>query len=392
MTQIPRTGRARIQIPFNRPHLTGREAELVNDAHSRGQLAGDGHYTQRCQEWLRLSTQAHSAHLTHSGTAALEMAALLLDLAPGDEVIMPSYTFVSTASAFALRGAVPVFVDIDPRTLNLDPRLIEGAITPRTRAICVVHYGGIPADMDAILRIADSHDLCVVEDAAQAILSTYKGRPVGTLGTLGALSFHETKNLSSGEGGALLCGDATYSGRAEILRQKGTNRARFMRGEVDRYTWVDVGSSFLPGEITAAYLYAQILDAESITRRRLAMWDRYRQWAEPYVASGLVMGPSVPPESQGNGHLFYLLLPSRAHRDTFIAGLGQRGIGAVFHYIPLHSSPAGRRHGRPGSTLDVTDWVSDRIVRMPIWLGLEDYLDDVLAAADSLLGAMEQAS
>lgn len=371
-----------MKIPFNRPYMTGRELGNIASAHANGHLSGDGPFTRYCHSWLEAHTLAHRALLTHSCTAALEMSALLLDLQPGDEVIMPSFTFVSTANAFVLRGAVPVFVDIRDDTLNLDERLIEAAITPRTRAICVVHYAGVAAEMDAIMAIAARHGLRVVEDAAQAIASRYKGRPLGGIGDLGCLSFHETKNIISGEGGALLTRDATFSERAEILREKGTNRSRFFRGQVDKYTWVDVGSSYLPGEITAAFLAAQMDECTDITSRRLAIWDRYHAWAEPYEARGQLRRPTVPAHCDHNAHMYYLLLPDLEVRDSFIQRMREAGIGTVFHYVPLHSSPAGIRFGRASGSLQVTDWVSERLVRLPLWVGLEPLLHDVLEASE----------
>lgn len=373
-------------IPFNKPYMTGRELDYIAQAHANGHLSGDGPFTKRCHAWLEHDTGCAKALLTHSCTAALEIAALLLDLAPGDEVIMPSFTFVSTANAFVLRGAVPVFVDIRPDTLNIDEQLIERAITPRTRAICVVHYAGVGCEMDTIMAIAQRHGLKVVEDAAQAIGATYKGRPLGGIGALAALSFHETKNVISGEGGALLVNDPALVERAEIIREKGTNRSRFFRGQVDKYTWVDVGSSYLPSELIAAFLAAQLEQAADITRRRVAIWDRYHAWAQRHEQAGRVRRPRIPDECSNNGHLYYLLLPDLAHRVALIERLKAAGIGAVFHYIPLHSSPAGRRHGRSdGEELAVTDAVSDQLVRLPLWLGLEPQLDTVLAALDAAL-------
>lgn len=372
-------------IPFNRPYMTGQELACIQQAHANGHLSGDGPFTRRCHAWLEQATGAHRALLTHSCTAALEMSALLLDLREGDEVIMPSYTFVSTANAFALRGAVPVFVDIREDTLNLDERLVEAAITPRTKAICVVHYAGVACEMDAIMDVARRHGLAVVEDAAQAILSTYRGRPLGTIGELGALSFHETKNIISGEGGALLCRDPQMAERAEIIREKGTNRSRFFRGQVDKYTWVDIGSSFLPGEITAAFLAAQTDAAHDITARRLAIWERYHAWAAPHEAAGRLRRPVVPAHCGHNAHMYYLLMPSLAARTRYIAALKASGVVAVFHYIPLHSSPAGQRLARHDGPLPVTDDLSDRLVRMPLWLGLEPRMDVVLEAADAAL-------
>lgn len=374
-------------IPFNKPYMTGQELVNIGRAHSNGHLSGDGPFTKQCNAWLTERTGASSSLLTHSCTAALEMAALLLDLTPGDEVIMPSYTFVSTSNAFVLRGAVPVFIDIRADTLNIDETLVEAAITPRTKAICVVHYAGVACEMDTILDIAARHGLAVVEDAAQGIMSTYKGRPLGTIGELGALSFHETKNIISGEGGALLCRDRTHAERAEIIREKGTNRSRFFRGQVDKYTWVDVGSSFLPGEITAAFLSAQMDAAEQITEKRLAIWDSYHAWAEAHERNGSVQRPTVPAHCTHNAHMYYLLLPSLETRTRFISEMKQRGVQTVFHYIPLHSSPAGQAYGRCGSLMDVTDDISVRLVRMPLWVGVEQQMETILEQADLALQA-----
>jgi dTDP-4-amino-4,6-dideoxygalactose transaminase len=368
--------------------MTGRELWLIAQAHANGHLSGDGPFTKRCHAWLEGNTLASKALLTHSCTAALEMSALLLDIKPGDEIIMPSYTFVSTANAFVLRGAVPVFIDVREDTLNIDERLVEEAITPRTKAICVVHYAGVGCEMDAILEIANRHGLKVVEDAAQAIMSRYKGRPLGAIGDLGALSFHETKNIISGEGGALLCRDAEMGERAEIVREKGTNRSRFFRGQVDKYTWVDIGSSFLPGEVTAAFLAAQTDAAEEITTRRLALWDRYHAWAQPHEAAGALRRPIIPEYCEHNAHMYYMLLPSLQARTAFIAGMKERGVGTVFHYIPLHSSPAGLRYGRAQGALATTDDISERLVRMPLWAGLEEHMDTVLDAADKVLAGI----
>jgi dTDP-4-amino-4,6-dideoxygalactose transaminase len=370
-----------MKIPFNKPYMTGRELWLISQAHAAGHLSGDGRFTRQCHEWLQANTGCRKALLTHSCTAALEMCALLLDLQPGDEVIMPSFTFVSTANAVVLRGAVPVFVDVRQDTFNIDESLIEAAITPRTRAICVVHYAGVGCEMDTIMAIAARHGLAVFEDAAQGIFSTYRGKPLGTFGALGALSFHETKNVISGEGGALLINDPALVERAEVIREKGTNRSQFFRGQVDKYTWVDIGSSYLPGEIIAAFLAAQCEEAEAITTRRLALWDRYHAWAAPLEEQGLLRRPVIPPECVHNAHMYYLLLPSLEARSRFIDVLKQHEIGAVFHYVPLHSSPAGKRLGRTHGSMSVTDDTSDRLVRLPLWVGLDPYLDEVFEAA-----------
>ncbi len=374
-------------IPFNKPYMTGRELGFIAQAHANGHLSGDGAFTKQCHAWLEANTGAARALLTHSCTAALEMSAILANLGPGDEVIMPSYTFVSTANAFVLRGAVPVFVDIRDDTLNLDERLVEAAITPRTRAICVVHYAGVACKMDAILDIARRHGLLVIEDAAQGIMSTYQGMPLGTIGDLGALSFHETKNIISGEGGALLCRGLDMAERAEIIREKGTNRSKFFRGQVDKYTWVDIGSSFLPGEITAAFLLAQMEAAVEITAARMAIWERYHAWAQAHEAAGRLRRPQVPADCTHNAHMYYLRLPTLQARTSFISTLKERGVQAVFHYIPLHSAPAGLGFGRAHGDLGTTTNVSETLVRMPLWIGLGPALDRVLEAADAALAS-----
>lgn len=373
-------------IPFNKPYMTGRELLNIARAHENGHLSGDGPFTRYCSAWLESNTGSYKALLTHSCTAALEMAALLLDLKPGDEVIMPSYTFVSTANAFVLRGAIPVFVDIRKDTLNLDEQLIEAAITPRTKAICVVHYAGVACEMDAIMDIAVRHGLKVIEDAAQAIMSTYRGRPLGTIGDLGALSFHETKNIISGEGGALLCRDDSMAERAEIIREKGTNRSRFIRGQVDKYTWVETGSSFLPGEITAAFLAAQMDAAEHITAQRMSLWNRYHDWLASYETAGLLSRPVVPDHCTHNAHMYYILLPTLEARTAFISSLKAAGVQSVFHYIPLHNSPAGLRLSRTIGDLSTTCDISDRLVRLPLWIGLGENITQVLDAIGTALG------
>jgi dTDP-4-amino-4,6-dideoxygalactose transaminase len=375
-------------IPFNKPYMTGKEAEYILEAHANGHLSGDGPFTKRCHKWMEDNTLAGRALLTHSCTAALEMSAILLDLSPGDEVIMPSFTFVSTANAFALRGAVPVFVDIRADTLNIDESKIEAAITSKTKAICVVHYAGVSCEMDTILEIAGRHRIRVVEDAAQGIMSSYKGRPLGTIGDLGALSFHETKNIISGEGGALLCRGIEFSERAEIIREKGTNRSKFFRGQVDKYTWVDVGSSYLPGEITAAFLYAQMEHAEEITAKRLEIWDRYHQWASAHEQAGRLRRPVVPESCTHNAHMYYLLLPSLQSRTKFIASMKEGGVQTVFHYIPLHSAPAGLLHSRSHDKLETTLDVSDRLVRMPLWIGVDKHMDTIMECADAALSSL----
>ncbi len=378
-----------MSVPFNKPFTTGAELRYVQEAIEAGALAGDGAFTKRCHAWIEREMRSKKALLTHSCTAALEMCALLLDVQPGDEIIMPSYTFVSTANAFVLRGAVPVFVDVRADTLNLDERLVEAAITPKTKAICVVHYAGVACEMDAILEIAARHRLPVVEDDAQGCMSLYKGRPLGGLGALGAISFHETKNIISGEGGALLVNDERYAARAEILWQKGTNRQAFFRGEVDKYSWVDVGSSFLAGELTAAFLWAQMEDAEAITQARLALWQRYDDALELHEQAGALRRPIVPADRTHNAHMFYVLLPDLAARTAAIAALKKKGYGAVFHYVPLHSSPAGRRFGRVSGVMTVTDDIADRVLRLPLWVGLPPEAVD--AVVTTLIDALRAA-
>jgi dTDP-4-amino-4,6-dideoxygalactose transaminase len=360
-----------IQIPLNRLYIGGGELEQITRAISGGHLDGDGPFTTRCNQWLVDQTGCKKALLTHSCTSALEMAALLCDIGPGDEVIMPSFTFVSTANAFALRGATPVFVDVRPDTLNIDETLIEAAITPSTRAIVPVHYAGVPCEMDTIMAIAEKHGLLVVEDAAQAILSRYKGRPLGSIGHLGCLSFHVTKNITCGEGGALLVNDPGMVQRAEIIREKGTNRSQFFRGEVDKYTWVDIGSSYLPSELQAAFLSVQFEEAEATTARRLSIWDRYHQCFEELEAEGVIGRPTVPDDCQHNAHLYYLMLPNCDERTAFISRLKKQGIQTAFHYVPLHTAPCGRRLGRVTGPMTNTDRAGDCLVRLPLWPGME---------------------
>jgi dTDP-4-amino-4,6-dideoxygalactose transaminase len=364
--------------PFNKAHVVGTELSFIAEAQASGHLSGDGPFTRRCHAWLQQNAGVGKALLTHSCTAALEMAAILVDVGPGDEVILPSYTFVSTANAFVLRGAVPVFVDVRPDTFNLDERLIEAAITSRTKVVVPVHYAGVGCEMDAILAIAERHGLMVVEDAAQGILSSYRGRALGALGQLGTYSFHETKNVICGEGGALLINDARLAARAEIVREKGTNRSQFFRGQVDKYTWVDVGSSFLPGELVAAYLAAQLEAAAETTRKRLALWTRYHDALADLEREGRLRRPVIAEGCTHNAHMYYLILASLAERTAFIDYMKARGITCVFHYVPLHSSPFGRGVGRVSGDMSVTDDVTDRLVRLPLWIGLEDHLDSII--------------
>jgi dTDP-4-amino-4,6-dideoxygalactose transaminase len=361
------------KIPFNKPFVAGKELHHIARAVKvEAHLSGDGPFTRKCQAWLEEQIGCQKAFLTHSCTAALEMAAILACIGPGDEVIMPSFTFVSTANAFVLRGGVPVFVDIRPDTLNINEQLIEQAITPKTRAIVPVHYAGLGCEMDTILEIANEHNLLVIEDAAQALFSTYKGRSLGGFGQLGCLSFHETKNIISGEGGALLINDEELIQRAEIIREKGTNRSQFFRGEVDKYTWVDIGSSFLPSELTAAFLYAQFEEAERIIGKRCRIIDGYIDGLKRLEERGYIRLPATSTECDSNGHIFYIITRSPDERTQLMNHLQQRGIHAVFHYVPLHTSPAGIRYGRTSGELKETERLSDQLLRLPLYFSMSD--------------------
>ena len=359
-------------IGFNKPYLTGNELNQINEAHANHKLAGDGGFTALCNTWLEKRTGCPRALLTHSCTAALEMSAILADIQPGDEVIMPSYTFASTANAFVLRGGVPVFVDIRQDTLNIDESLIEAAISEKTRAIVPVHYAGVACEMDAIMDIASRNNLLVIEDAAQGVLANYKGRALGSIGHLGCFSFHETKNIISGEGGALLVNAPHLVDRAEVIREKGTNRSRFFRGQVDKYTWVDIGSSYPPSEITAAFLWAQMQEADAITTQRINIWNRYHEAFERLEQSGRLRRPVIPLDCNHNAHLYYLLLSDLADRTGFIGAMSRLDINCVFHYVPLHSSPAGKRYGRAHGSLDATNLQSERLVRLPMFFELSE--------------------
>lgn len=371
-------------VPFNRPRTVGRELAYVQDAIERGAISGDGYYAGLAQGWLEERLGAARAILTTSCTDALEMCALLLDLRPGDEVIMPSFTFVSTASAFVLRGARPVFVDIRPDTLNIDERLIEAAITPKTRAIVVVHYAGVGCEMDEIVRIARRHGIALVEDNAHGLLGRYRGRVLGSFGSLATQSFHETKNIICGEGGALIVNDASLVEHALILRDKGTDRSRFLRGLVDKYSWVAAGSSFLPSDMLAAFLYAQMECAGAIQARRRAIWERYERELTPWSAAYDVRRPFIPDDCEQAYHMYYLLLPTRALRDAFIAHLKAREVYAVFHYVPLHSSEFARANGLYRDELRVTDERSGQLVRLPFFENLtEDEQGKVIDAVQS---------
>jgi dTDP-4-amino-4,6-dideoxygalactose transaminase len=360
------------KVPFNRPYATGREFDYIREAIACAHLASGGQFSRRCEAWLEQRVGCRRALLTHSCTAALEMAALLMGIQPGDEIVMPSYTFVSTANAFVLRGGVPVFVDIRPDTLNLDERLIEAALTPRTRAIVPVHYAGVACEMDAIMATARAHGLHVIEDAAQGLGSSYRGTPLGSFGEFAATSFHETKNVISGEGGALLINDESAVGPGEIVREKGTDRSRFFRGEVDKYTWVDVGSSFAPSELTAAFLWAQLEEADAIRQTRLRIWGWYNDAFAPLEQRGRLKRPFIPMDCEQNGHMSYILVNDAEARTRVLQELNDGGINAVFHYAPLHSAAAGVRFGRVSGVLHHTDRVAERLIRLPIWIGMSE--------------------
>lgn len=357
-------------IPFNVPPYIGTENKYIADAIQSHKICGDGVYTKKCQKLLEERTGAAKVLLTNSGTDALEMAALLCDLEPGDEVILPSYTFSSTANAFALFGAKLVFVDIRPDTMNIDENLIEDAITEHTKVIVPVHYAGVSCEMDTIMNIANRHKLLVVEDAAQGVMSTYKGRALGAIGHIGCYSFHETKNYSMGEGGAILLNDPKLVERAEIIREKGTNRANFLRGQVDKYTWVDIGSSYLPSELNAAYLYGQLQSAEKINENRLASWNLYKEGLQELANSGKIELPMIPEGCMHNAHMFYIKLKDLEERTKLQQYLRGQGIQTAFHYIPLHSAPAGQRFGRFQGEDRYTTKESQRLVRLPMYYGL----------------------
>ena len=364
--------------PFNLPALIGREAEYISEVLAGDHASGNGRFTELAQAELHRMLGGGLVLLTTSCTTALEMAAILSDVGPGDEVIMPSYTFTSTANAVVLRGATPVFVDIRPDTLNIDEQLIEQAITPRTKAITVVHYAGVGCEMDSILATAEKHNLVVVEDAAQAICATWRDQPLGRQGVLSAFSFHETKNIISGEGGALVVNRDDLAERAEIIWEKGTNRVRFKRGEVSKYQWVDLGGSYLPSELTAAFLYGQLQNADKALRIRLALWQRYYTAFEGSESRGACRRPSWPPHCKHNGHIFYLLAPTAEARQRWLAEFRAVGINAPFHYVPLHSAPAGVRFGRTAGALDVTDSVASRLIRLPLHLLLSEAQQDYI--------------
>ena len=357
-----------INIPFNVPFTTGREIDYIKNSIEKNHLSGDGFYTKKCSEWLENNIGCNKALLTQSGTAALEMAAILCDILAGDEIIMPSYTFVSTANAFVLRGGVPVFVDINPQTKNIDENLIENAITNKTKAIVVVHYAGLPCEMDYIMEIAKKHNLIVIEDAAQAINSSYKGKKLGSIGNLGCLSFHETKNIQCGEGGALLINDETLISRAEIIREKGTNRSQFYRGQVDKYTWKDIGSSFLPSEISAAFLYSQLENSIEITNYKLNIWNTYESFfTENFIKFKNKFNLK---DMTHNAHIYNINMSSSNQRDIVIRKMKSFGISTTFHYIPLHSTDPGIKFGKTLGNMKITNKVADTILRLPIYPNL----------------------
>jgi dTDP-4-amino-4,6-dideoxygalactose transaminase len=375
-----------LAVPFNQPYTTGSELLYIEEAIRGAHLSGNGPFSRRCADFLEQLLAAERVLLTHSGTGALELAALLANLGPDDEVVMPSFTFSSTATAFVLRGATPVFVDVREDTLNLDEQLVAAAVTDRTRALVPVHYGGVACAMDDLMEIAASHSLEVIEDAAHALGASLNGRLLGTYGGLAALSFHETKNVICGEGGALVVNDAELVERAEIVHEKGTNRRAFFRGQVDKYTWLDTGSSFPASELAAAFLWAQLERFEWLNEQRVAVWERYHDGFEELEAVGVVRRPIVPEGSRHNAHLYYLLLPSETRRRYVIDELARRHIASVFHYVPLHSSPAGRRYGRAAGPLPVTDDVSARLLRLPLWIGMSDaQIDHVIASVRQIL-------
>ncbi|WP_168386341.1 dTDP-4-amino-4,6-dideoxygalactose transaminase [Erwinia amylovora] len=360
-------------IPFNAPPVVGTEIEYMQSAMRSGKLCGDGGFTRRCQQWMEQRFGSHKVLLTPSCTASLEMAAILLDIQPGDEVIMPSYTFVSTANAFVLRGATIVFVDVRPDTMNIDENLIAAAITEKTKAIVPVHYAGVACEMDTIMALAKKHRLWVVEDAAQGVMSTYKGRALGTIGHIGCFSFHETKNYTAGgEGGATLVNEAALVERAEVIREKGTNRSQFFRGQVDKYTWRDIGSSYLMADLQAAYLWAQLEVAETVNQQRLRLWQNYHDALQPIAARGRITLPTIPDGCEHNAHMFWLKLRDNNDRSALIAWLKEADILAVFHYIPLHGSPAGQRFGRLCGEDRYTQLESDRLLRLPLFYNLSD--------------------
>lgn len=379
-----------MRIPFNKPYMTGQEIDFIQQAHQNQQFSGNGPFTQKCHQWLCEHIGCPKALLTHTGTAALEMCAILLNLKVGDEVIMPSFTFVSTANAFVLRGAIPVFVDIRKDTLNIDERKVERAITSKTKAIVAVHYAGVACDMDALMNIAERHQLTLIEDAAHGLLSYKNNHALGSIGHLAAVSFHETKNVISGEGGALLINDKRFMVRADIISEKGTDRRLFEEGKIDKYSWVDKGSSYFPSELTAAFLWAQMQAADHITKVRSEIWEKYHAAFQECETQGLIRRPVIPPGCRHNGHIYYILLKNKKMRDEFLNRIQAKGIGCVFHYIPLHSSKAGQAYGQMREPLPVTEDISFRIARLPLWVGLEDQQQEVISTIISELQEMNR--
>ncbi|MBR0466372.1 MAG: dTDP-4-amino-4,6-dideoxygalactose transaminase [Clostridia bacterium] len=359
-------------ISFNCPPYVGKELDYIKQAVEAHKICGDGEFTKKCNEWMEKRFGAQKVLLTTSGTTALDMAALLCDIKPGDEVILPSFTFSSTATSFVLAGATLVFVDIRPDTMNIDERKIEAAITDKTKVIVPVHYAGVACEMDTIMAIAKKHNLLVVEDAAQGVMSEYKGRALGTIGDFGCYSFHETKNYSMGEGGALVINHEKYNERAEILREKGTNRSKFFRGQVDKYTWVDFGDSYLPSELNAAYLWAQLNEADKINLDRIGTWNKYYEGLKPLADKGLFEIPTVPEECKHNAHMFYIKCRDLSERTELISFLKEHNVNSVFHYIPLHSAPAGLKYGRFHGVDEYTTQESEKLVRLPMYYGLNE--------------------
>lgn len=370
-------------IPFNVPPCVGKEKVYVEEAIDSHKICGDGAFTKKCNSWMQNRFNAKSVLLTTSGSTALDMAALMCGIKPGDEVILPSFTFSSTANSFVLAGATLVFIDIRPDTMNIDEKKIEAAITDRTKVICPVHYAGVACEMDTIMAIAKKHNLLVVEDAAQGVMSTYKGKALGTIGDFGCYSFHETKNYSMGEGGAIVINNEAYIEKAEILREKGTNRSKYFRGQVDKYTWVDFGDSYLPSEINAAYLWAQLEYADEINNNRLATWNKYYSALKPLEEAGKIELPTIPVGCVHNAHMFYIKCRDLDERTRFISAMKELDIGCVFHYVPLHSAPAGLKFGRFDGNDIYTTSESDRLVRLPMYYGITD--KDIQTTIDAIL-------
>ncbi|WP_269622694.1 dTDP-4-amino-4,6-dideoxygalactose transaminase [Prochlorococcus marinus] len=372
-------------IPFNKPYMTGNEIENISQAYLKKQLAGDGYFTNKCEYWLDRLTGTKKSLLTNSCTSALEIASILANIQKGDEIILPSFTFVSTANSFVIRGGKPVFVDIRKDTLNIDESLIEPAITDKTKAIIVVHYAGVACEMEKINSIAKKHNLLVIEDSAHGVCCYYKGLPLGSLGDFGCYSFHETKNLISGHGGALLINNSQYIDRAEIIRERGTNRKEFSEGKVDKYSWNDIGSSYMQGELVAAFLWAQLEAAKSINSKRIAIWNIYKEGFKGLEKKGVLRTPYVPTYCKHSGHIFYLILKDQKMRNSFISKMKEQSISCLFHYIPLHESSYAKKLNLDHNELPITKSISNRIVRLPLWLGIEDKLDYIITKAHEFI-------